>query len=136
MNINRILPAICLILFFITSCGDDYIENGIEGRWQLRQVTSPDGQTAHVDTIFFSFKKAVFEYRMLSAPAQASGCFGIYSEQGDMLEITLDPSSYFPEDGKACPEWEELTRSYRIKTKTSSAMELEHGGSTYNFRKY
>lgn len=136
MNPNRILPAICLILFIVASCGDDYIENGIEGRWQLRQVTLPDGHTTQVDTIFYSFKKDVFKYQMLSTPVQVSGFFGMYSEQGDLLEITIDPSSYFPDGDKPDLDWETLNRTYRIKTRTSSKMELEHSGSTYSFRKY
>lgn len=137
MNLYRsILFTVCSIMFVFASCGDDYIESGIEGRWQLRQVTSPDGQAATVDTVFYSFKKKVFEYRQLDTPTQPSGCFGTYNLTDDILEIKIDNESYFPDNQEPYLNWDGLTRTYRVLKQTSSKMELEYAGSTFCFRKY
>jgi len=131
----RAFPVIVLFMFFLVSCSDSE-QKEIEGRWQLRQMTSPAGKVSEVDTIFYSFKKNVFEYRQLDTSMESSGCFGMYSLENDKLEITVDDESYFPDDCEPYLDWENATRIYDVRNTTSSKMDLEYAGIIYSFRKY
>jgi len=121
--------------FAFSSC-DDYIERGIEGRWQLREVTQSDGTVSKVDTVFYSFKKDVFEYLKLITPTERFHCFGNYKETGDQLKISVVESSFEPDNCESCFDWESMERTFTVKERTSSKLVLDSDGVLYNFRKY
>lgn len=137
MFLRKILPFICFIpvLAFI-SCGGDYTESGIEGRWQLKEIVGPTGKTQKVDTIFFAFKRKVFEYQKLLTPTQYFHCFGNYSHEKDSLYIYIDRESFEPADCDSCFDWDSYVRSFSIKKHNSSYLELESKEGVFFLRKY
>lgn len=127
-----------LIIFSIllVSCGEDFRESGIEGRWQLQEIRDSEGTVERVDTVFYSFKKNVFEYLKLTTPVEYYHIFGNYRIEGQSLNITIAEDSAEPKDCENCFDWEAPEKNFRIKEHTSSRLELESGGMTYFFRKY
>jgi len=123
------------VIFFL-SCGGDYTESGIEGRWQLKEITGTDGQVKQVDTIFFAFKRKVFEYQKLTTPTTFFHCFGNYHTSDDKLNIEIDENSFDPKDCDSCFDWNSFTRTFTIKKHNSSSLELESEEGVFRFRKY
>ncbi|GAB6012864.1 lipocalin-like domain-containing protein [Viscerimonas tarda] len=121
-------------LFFF-SC-EDYIEKGIEGQWQMTKVVEADGAEHKVDSIFYLFKKGVFKYMRMETGLDSFYAFGAYAENNNKLELEI--KEFWSECNGDCLHWGENTfeRTYDIKKKTSSALELEFNGEVYVFRKY
>jgi len=134
----RKISLLSLIAFslLLISCGDDFKESGIEGRWQLQKKQTADGTIVQVDTVFYSFKKNVFEYLKLTSPTEYYHIFGNYSTEGQSVSISIAEDSAEPKDCQVCFDWDTLQRSFLIKDHTSSRLELESGGTVYFFRKY
>lgn len=138
MQIKRIVSFfLILVSVCLYSCGDDFQESGIEGRWQLNTIESVDSkEIIRVDTVFYSFKKNVFEYLKLTSPVQYFHCFGNYETNGDRLNIKIDKDSFEPSGCDTCFDWSSTEKSFLINKHTSSKLELESEGIVYSFRKY
>lgn len=131
MKYIRLIVVACLF-FFSFSCGDDYIENGIEGRWQMTKVIKADGTELTVDTIFYNFKKGVFQYQKLTSPNKSSYSMGIYKEYKDSLYLEMREHTVL-----VYSDWNgDSIRTYRIQQQNSTRMELEFNDDMYYFRKY
>lgn len=131
----RVITVFWVLLFSLPSC-DDHIENGIEGRWQLQEVKSVEGVVTKVDTVFYSFKKDVFEYLKLTTPTSSFQCFGLYEYNGNILKITVDADSFESEECNSCFDWETYQRTFTITQQTPSRLVLYLEGEEYIFRKY
>ena len=130
-----ILFSVFLSLSFF-SCSDDYREKGIEGQWQMRKIIDENGNEQHVDSIFYLFKKGVFKYIKMEDDLNPINAYGSYTENDNMLTIeVLEIQSICPEN--ECLHWDgEDKRTFTIKKRNSSAMELEFNNDLYVFRKY
>ncbi len=134
-NTLRLLLILSVFFFTFLSC-DDYIEKGMEGRWQLLEIKSEDGVVSKVDTVYYSFKKGVFEYLILTTPTQSFHCFGLYEKDGDLLKIIIDEDSFEPKENQSYFDWDSPERIYTVKRHTSSELVLDLGGEEYSLRKY
>lgn len=128
------------VLFFsilvLVSCRDEYLDKGIEGRWQLREIINEDGSVSEVDTIFYSFKKSVFEYLKLRDPYNYFHCFGNYKIEDKTLKINVSHDSFEPEGYDQYFDWNSYDRNFQIKEHTSSRLQLEYEGIILKFRRY
>jgi len=124
---------IVFALILCTSCGDDYIEKGIEGQWQMTDMEIPDGTTVKIDTIFYSFKKDVFRYLTLKTEINSVNYMGMYSEKNDSLyvDIRTDLSNNFSDWGENVH-----SRGFKVERRKSTRMTLNHRDTLYHFKKY
>ncbi len=128
---KHIAISIIIIIGLFYSC-DDYVETGIEGRWQLTKIQQSNGDEIKVDTIFYSFKKDVFQYLKLKTDITWGYCFGVFSERNDSLIIDVREYSEFIKD-----HWDgETYRGFKVLKKSSSKMELDYMNNVYYLRKY
>lgn len=135
MNLIKLNIFILFVLILGVSCRDD--ENAkIEGRWQLTQIVTVDGNKQDVDTIFYSFKKDVFQYLKLTSDTETFMGFGNYKISGSEIKVDLDWDSFRPYECDTCLGWGSLSRSFVIKKNTSSILELESEGEVLYFKKY
>ncbi len=128
-----ILSIVLCLCFFLPSCGDDYFETGIEGKWQLTKVVDNQGVETRVDTLFYSFKKGAFQYLRLNSDISSSYSYGLYFERNDSLIIqnVLEYGDFILEHWNG-----EASRGFKINKKTSSKMELDYKDNVYFLRKY
>ncbi|MFR9166692.1 MAG: lipocalin-like domain-containing protein [Dysgonomonas sp.] len=122
-----ILSFLLVPIFF--SCSDDYIENGIEGKWQMTKIVKEDGRELTVDTIFYNFKKGVYMYQR-STNKGFTYSTGLYEEKSDSLYLDI-------RYGNNPVEWNgDSLRVYKIEKRKSTRMELVYQNDKYLFRKY
>ncbi len=133
-SVNRTLFSVFLFLL-LAGC-DDFTDSGIEGRWQLREIKTVSGNVSKVDTIFYAFKKDVFEYQKLITPTDPFHCFGKYQHSDGQLYIKVSQDSFEPPECVDCFDWGTFERTYTVKEQTSSRLVLDLNGDTYTFRKY
>lgn len=132
-KISIFILSVFLLSFY--SCSDDENSN-LEGRWQLNQMITADGQTQNVDTIFYSFHKNVFQYLKLTSDTETFMGFGNYTVSGGEIKVDLDWDSFRPYECDTCLKWNSLSRSFLVKKNTSSTLELVSDGETLYFKKY
>jgi hypothetical protein len=123
-----------------SSC-EDFVERGIEGQWQMTKMIKANGNEQPVDTVYYMFRKGVFKYLRMETDLNSYYAFGQYNEHNGKLELNL--TDFWSEPHQAGLYWgtdaggEYITkRTYELKRRTSSALELEFEGERYIFRKY
>ena len=122
---------VSLVLVSAYSC-DDYIETGIEGRWQMTKIEKADGEVVKVDTIYYSFKKGVFQYLTLTTETTSIYVMGLYTEKNDSLHLELkEYIGDFNQWGLGV-----YTRGYKVEKQSSTKMTLNFEDDIYHFRKY
>ncbi|MFV0467856.1 MAG: lipocalin-like domain-containing protein [Dysgonomonas sp.] len=136
---KNILPfliniSICLILASIFSSCEDYVYKDIEGQWKLTEKYVSGGEIEKVDTVFYSFKKNVFKFLSKTNTDDVNNihCFGNYTKEGNILNIELIESTF----RNGVPDWDNLKRTYTIKSYSKSNLILEYKDTTYIFVKY
>lgn len=137
-TIIRKIPVLLFaaFTFLFISCGEDFKESGIEGRWQLQETRNQEGTVVRVDTVFYSFKKDVFEYLKLTTPYEYYHIFGNYKVEGQSLQISIAEDSDEPKGCESCFDWGSTQKNFLIKNHSSSRLELESEGVTYFLRKH
>ena len=126
---NRALFSILIILSLGTvfiSC-EDYQYTEIEKQWQLREKRINE-ETIPVDSVFYGFRKGVFRQLLLLTDTESIESFGKYSEEGDNIEIKITYNGGFV--------WDEGTRTFSVKSLSSSDLILEYQDTLFVFRKY
>lgn len=126
-----IFIVITLVLAVLSYSCDDYIETGIEGRWQMTKIEKSGGEIVKVDTIFYSFKKGAFQYLLLDTETSSHYIMGLYTEN-DSLRLELKEFiGDFDHWGAGV-----YTRNYKVETQSSTKMVLNYQDDKYYFRKY
>lgn len=135
-NFFRVLTILTVLFCTLSSC-EDYLERGIEGRWQLLEIKSLDtGTSSRVDTVFYSFDRDVFQYLKLTTPTESFEAFGMYKQDGDKLRIWVDKKTFKPWDCFTCFDWESTERIFTVKYHSSSRLILDWEGQEFIFRKF
>lgn len=122
-------------LLSLYSCGDDENSN-LEGRWQLNKIETSGGKTQNVDTIFYTFKKNVFQYLKLTSDTDTFMGFGNYTISEGEIKVELVWDTFRPYECDTCLGWSSLSRNFTVKKNTTSALQLESEGEILYFRKY
>lgn len=127
--------VLLLMLLSLCSCSND--ENSlIEGRWQMTRKETSDGKAQTVDTLFYSFHNNVFQYQRLTSATETFMGFGNYRLSGGELQVDLEWDTFRPHECDTCLEWSSLSRQFRVRSNTSSILQLESEGEVLYFRKY
>ena len=95
------MKKVCKILLFITlqvfliSCDqlDQYKNYRLDGMWQLKTVQDMNGNTIHVDTVYYSFhREAIFSFTVLENPKFA--LYPVYGyidmPEGNKVHVLID----------------------------------------------
>lgn len=130
--------GVFVLQFFFVSCGEDFVETGIEGQWQLKHKVDANGGIHPVDTIFYSFKKNVFRYlkRNSDVDGDVSICFGNYTESEGRIAIKIEEGTFEPWQWRPNFDWETYSREFVIKKHKNNRLELNLGDTLYVLRKY
>jgi hypothetical protein len=132
-HLFSLLFSLAWLSLLFPSC-EDFVERGIEGQWQMTKIVNVDGSEQLVDTIYYQFRKGVFKYLRMETDLDPFYAFGLYSEHGSKLDLRV--TDWLDCNGD-CLYWNGMQeRTYDVKRKTSSALELEFEGERYVFRKY
>jgi len=119
------------------------------GMWKLTDVVN-NGAASKVDTIFFSFHKAVFSYTVLNFCPELENttvvCYGYldYPDGDKQVKISMDKSAEYNlcvnDFMKYHYVWSNIcpcdTVTFDIKTLNAKHMTLELGGTQFNFLKW
>ena len=135
-----IIAVLGLAWLFFSSC-DDYLETGIEGQWQMTKIIKADGTEQAVDTVFYKFKKDVFQYQILLNDLAPYSEYGNFKESGDKLTIKIkDTVCLFgtcePGTGEETEEPVFVEWVFTVKKHTSNKLELQFDDELLLFRKY
>ncbi|MEN9919276.1 MAG: hypothetical protein RL662_1712 [Bacteroidota bacterium] len=133
---NKVLTLITILGLGIGACSNNDAHKSIEGRWQLTEIRTSGGVIKRVDTVFYSFRKNVFEYLKLTTPTQYFHIFGNYRIVDSQLAIEIDTNSFEPKDCSSCFDWDTNIEKYSIRELNTSHLELESESTIYTFIKY
>ena len=138
MRPTRIKTALVALALGL-ACGgcDNFLEQKLEGKWQLMEVRRPEGLAERVDTVWYNFQTSLFEYQ-LYVPALDSmrNLYGYKTLLGaDSLELEL--ISYFNTTQNFLPltDWSAPKRLFRIVEQRGDRLVLESDGKEYHFKK-
>ena len=97
MKIFKLLTAVLVILTWF-ACSDE-MPYKIEGYWQLKQVSYPNGRVDLVDTVFYGFQKqTVFSFTTLENADSATISYGYLDFQGEnKIRIQMDMNHSEPD---------------------------------------
>lgn len=128
----RLFTTLLAGLLILASCSKDD-DDKLEGKWQLRQV-EVNGQTTPVDTVFYNFQNALFQYQVYSPATEGMRhCYG-YKTVGKDRELLLEL-----QDGvKFLPltDWNDVKEIFTIERLKGKELILERNEKRYIFRRF
>jgi len=98
----------------------------------MTKIEKSDGSVVNVDTIFYSFKKGVFQYLTLQSTTASIASLGLYTEKNDSLFLNVNTYQ------ATLSDWGEgvYTRDYKVEKQSSTKLILNYQEDLYHFRKY
>ncbi|WP_280698248.1 lipocalin-like domain-containing protein [Dysgonomonas sp. PH5-45] len=135
---KRVLYLCLGLLFLLVSCNDDS-EHRMNGMWQLKTVEDTNGNTTHVDTVYYSFQRqAVFSFTHLINENEAEVYYGYVDfPADDKVQISID-QRYRVDDFLKYSGWTDFDNTFIIKKVDGKRLVLlsEVDKKTYTFKKY
>ncbi|MDR2791992.1 MAG: CPBP family intramembrane metalloprotease [Tannerellaceae bacterium] len=129
-----LLPAILLF----TACGDRYPHDDLLGKWQLAEVHDADGEVRQVDTVWYNFQYALFQYQLFDRQTGSyhtcvgyrepdeDGFFRLFLADGDVETFR-----------RQYTDWPETYRRFRVTKRTRKQLILiTDDGVEYHFRRF
>lgn len=140
-----LLPVFAIILQLPLGSCSDSDEDQIEGKWQMRRVSSENHADVSIDSVFFNFMDGVFTAICIGPKGEYADFYGKYIYGGDEIQIlSLRPT--VPQYSWDIPAesssqrfvryWPDGNKTFRVLSVSSSSMQLSSNDSTFVFRKY
>lgn len=131
--------AMAAMLLVVSACSKS-TDHELRDKWKLERYSLADGRTMEVDSVFFNFMKgsASVIYACGSTPYYTM--YGAYRLWADSMEVELHAETDAARRAEYFDRYlgwgDDFKQRFRIRTLTSSTLELERGDTIMHMTKH
>jgi hypothetical protein len=122
----------------MTACGERYPDDELLGKWQLAEVKDADGNVRQVDTVWYNFQYALFQYQLFDRQTGAyPTSVGFRTpDEGGFFRLSLADGD-FEAFRLRYTDWPAPERLFRIVKRSRNRLILvTPDGIEYRFRRF
>lgn len=124
------IMTIIAVALSVTACGPMYEYRGLDGMWQLRQITyDEDGRSEQWNDLYFSFQKHIINIRRLSHGSY----FGSFKYTDDSIHVCINGAT---QEAMKAYGMNDTIQSFRVEKLGDGKLTLKSDYARLEFRDY